>query len=111
MIVKLQGPTSKLQRSSNIQIPKALVKQDLDVEAWCFSGAWSLEFGPLLLPPVFLDDLEHGACIGGFLERLAKFFFVQQLRDVRQRVQMLLELALRHEEQHDQVHRLIVQRL
>ncbi len=45
------------------------------------------------------------------LERLAELFIVQQLGDVRQRVQVFLKLALRHEKQHHQIHRLIIQRL
>ena len=36
---------------------------------------------------------------------------MQQLGDVRQGVQMLLKLALRHEKEHDELHRLVVERI
>ena len=59
--------------------------------------------------PRLADDLEHGVGIGGLFEGLAEFGFVQQLGDVGQGVEVLLELALRHQEEHDQVDRLVVQ--
>ena len=60
---------------------------------------------------VLADYFEHGFGVGGLLEGGAKFGFVQELGDVRQRVEMFLKLALRHEEQHDEVHGLIVERI
>jgi len=60
---------------------------------------------------VLADDREHAFGVGGGFERLAEFGLVQQLRDVGERVEMLLKLSLRHQEEHDQVHRLVVQRV
>lgn len=56
-----------------------------------------------------LDNPKHLVRAVGLLERLAEFFFVKELGDIGQRVEMLLELTLRHEEEHDQVDWLIVQ--
>jgi hypothetical protein len=42
--MKLQTPSSKLQRSTKNQAPK-LVRAALLFGAWNFSGAWSLELG------------------------------------------------------------------
>src|SRR2546423_2808472 len=65
---KLQAPSSKLQRSSKFQAPKARVAISiccLVLGAWCFFGAWSLVLGasdglpedgygpPTSLPPNF----------------------------------------------------------
>src|ERR1051326_6264190 len=49
--MKLQTPTTKLQRSSKVQIPKGSSDAELKLEAWNFSGAWILELGdfPLTL--------------------------------------------------------------
>lgn len=60
---------------------------------------------------LFLDGFEHGLGVGRLVQGLAEFGLVQQLGDVGQRVQVLLKLALRHEEEHHQIHRLIVQRV
>src|SRR5450755_1716940 len=43
---KFQAPTSKLQRSSKLQIPN-FARAVFD--DWCFSGAWCLEFGAFIL--------------------------------------------------------------
>ena len=51
------------------------------------------------------------AGVGGLFEFLAKFLDVKKLGDVGQGVKMFLELALRHQEKHDQIDRLIVQRV
>ena len=53
--------------------------------------------------------LQHGLGVRRLFEGLAEFRFVQQLGDIGQGVEMLLELALRHQEEHDQVDRLVVQ--
>src|SRR5438094_8071016 len=44
---KLQDPRSKIQRSSKSQAPSGPVcaSRILELGAWCFSGAWSLELG------------------------------------------------------------------
>jgi hypothetical protein len=42
---------------------------------------------------------------------IAGILFTEQLGEIGQRVQMLLELALRHEEQHHQIDRFAVQRV
>ena len=73
----------------------------LELEAWC------LELS--LLAPIFLDDFVHGRGIGGFFERLAKFFFVKQLGDAGEGVEVFLELALGNEEKHDEVDGLVVE--
>ena len=61
--------------------------------------------------PVFADDVEHGVGVGGFFEGLAEFGPVQQFRDVGERVEMFLKLALRHEEEHDELDGLVVERV
>src|SRR5438105_4981722 len=51
--LKLQIPSTKLQKSSKHQAPKKLLPPIRKLRAtvpsmfdiWCFSGAWSLEFG------------------------------------------------------------------
>jgi len=48
-----------------------------------------------------------GACSSAW----RKIGFVQEFGDVGQCVKVLLKLALRHEEQHDELHRLIVERV
>ena len=60
-------------------------------------------------PGLSLDDLVHGLGIGSHFERLAKLLSVQQFGDLGQGVQVFLELALRHQEKHHQIHRLVVQ--
>src|SRR6267154_1066013 len=62
-------------------------------------------------PAKFLDDLVHRGGVRRFLQRLAKILLMQQLGDIRERMKMLLKLPLRHQEQHHQVNRLIVQRI
>ena len=66
---------------------------------------------PKLFFPVFADDAQHRVRIGRLFERLAKFGFMKELRDVRQRVEMFLKLTLRNEKKHDEIHRLIVERV
>src|SRR5882724_803846 len=46
-IAKLQIPSSKLQRISKNQISKTQprARNTLELDAWCFSGAWMLELG------------------------------------------------------------------
>src|SRR5436190_14675187 len=65
--MKLQAPSSKLQRSSKSQTSKGTVALRIGIlvfGVWCFSGAWSLVFGasegaeegygpPTSLPPNF----------------------------------------------------------
>ena len=63
------------------------------------------------LLPMLLDDFKHGFGVGGLFEGLTKFGFMQELRDICQRVEMFLELTLRNEEEHDEIHRLIVERV
>ena len=62
-----------------------------------------------LLVPLVPDDLEHAFRIRRLFESLPELGPVQEFGNVRQRMQMLLELALRHKEQHHKVHGLIVQ--
>ena len=57
------------------------------------------------------DDLEHGLGVGGVFERLAEFSLVQKLGDVGERVEVFLKLALGNEEKHDEVDRLVVERI
>src|SRR5687768_14348553 len=56
-----------------------------------------------------LDDLQHRGGVGRLLERGTKIFVVKQLCDIRERMQVFLKLALRHEEEHYQVNRLIIE--
>ena len=62
-----------------------------------------------LFSALIADDLQHFIRVRSLFEGLAKFCPVQQLGDIGQGVKMFLELALRHQEQHDEVDRLIVQ--
>src|ERR1035441_4015917 len=62
-----------------------------------------------LFLPLAPDDLQHGVGVGRLLQGLAKFGFVEELGDIGQGVKVLLKLTLRHEEEHDQLDRLIVQ--
>jgi hypothetical protein len=55
------------------------------------------------------DHLEHGSGIRGLLERLAEFGSVKEFGDVGECVEVLLKLALRDEEKHDEIDRLIVE--
>jgi hypothetical protein len=43
--MKLQIPTSKLQRNFKLQYPKCTACSFLEVGAWNFIGAWMLELG------------------------------------------------------------------
>src|SRR6266446_4320020 len=61
--------------------------------------------------PLALDDQEHRIGIGSLLQRLTKFGLVEEFRNVGQSMKMLLELALRHQKEHDQIDGLIVQRI
>src|SRR5262249_16233765 len=54
-------------------------------------------------------DLKHRVSVRRLLEGLAELGAVEQLGNVGKRVQMLLKLALRDKEKHDQIHRLVVQ--
>src|SRR5215472_11588110 len=60
---------------------------------------------------VLLDDIEHRLGVRGLFERLAEIGFVEELGNVGERVKMLLKLTLRHEEQHDELDRLVVERI
>src|SRR6267142_3875820 len=62
-----------------------------------------------LLVPLVPDDLEHSFSIRRLFESLPELGPVQEFGNVRQRMQMFLELALRHQEEHHKVHGLIVQ--
>ena len=42
-----------------------------------------------------MDDLVHRGGVLGFFQGLAEFLFVKELGDVRESVEMFLELALR----------------
>ena len=63
---------------------------------------------PFALVP---NDLQHGCGVGRLFEGLPELGFVQEFGNIGQGVQMFLELTLRHQEQHHQVNRLIVQRI
>ena len=52
---KHQAPTSRHQRSSNIQAP---IRRGLEIGAWLFSGAWGLVFGAS--PAAFARNLRLG---------------------------------------------------
>src|SRR5438552_12741493 len=49
---KLQASSSKPQKSSKFQSPNMLqgANRYLELGDWCFSGAWSLEFGASSFP-------------------------------------------------------------
>ena len=64
-----------------------------------------------LRTPLPANNLEHALCIGSLFQGLAKFGFVQQLGNIGEGMQMLLELALWHQKEHDQVDGLIIQRI
>ena len=66
--------------------------------------------GERLLLALLTDGLEHRVGIGGLFQGVAEFGFVEELGDVGESMEMFLKLTLRHQEQHDQVHRLIVER-
>jgi hypothetical protein len=70
-----------------------------------------LVFEDELLFALIADYLEHGFGVGGLLERLAEFGAMQQFGDIGEGMEMFLELALRDEEEHDQVNGLIVERV
>ena len=57
------------------------------------------------------NNLEHGIGVGSLFEGLAEIGFVQKLGNIRERVEMFLELPLWHQKQHDEIYRLIVQRI
>src|SRR5207302_4164324 len=62
-----------------------------------------------LFPSLITDNSQHHFGISGLLEGLAKLGPVQQLGDIGQRVQVLLELALRDQKKHHQIHGLIIE--
>src|SRR5438105_4812938 len=49
--MKLQAPSSKLQRNFKLQAPTSRLQKSwmLELGIWCFSGAWSLVLGASLL--------------------------------------------------------------
>src|SRR3954469_11228460 len=61
--------------------------------------------------PLIADDLEHGGGVGCLFEGLAEFGTVKELGDIGKSVKVLLKLALRHEEEHDKINRLVVERV
>ena len=63
------------------------------------------------LLPVFPDDVKHRLGVRRLFERLSEIGLVEKFGDVGQRVKVLLKLALRHQEQHDELYRLIVERI
>ncbi len=60
---------------------------------------------------MFLDDLHHSIGIRRLFEGLTKFFVVKELGDVGEGVEMFLKLTLRNEKEHDEVDRLIIERI
>ena len=64
-----------------------------------------------LLFPELPDDGEHGVGVGGFFEVFAEIGLVQKLGDVGERVEMLLKLTLGNEEDHDELDRLVIERV
>jgi hypothetical protein len=60
---------------------------------------------------VVLDELENGGCIRGLLEGLANVGVLEEFRDAGHGMQVLLELALRHEEKDHEVDRPAVERV
>ncbi len=67
--------------------------------------AWRLLF------PLIFDGLQHRFGVGSLFESLTKFGFVKNLGDVGERVEMFLELTLGNEEKHDEIYRLIIERV
>lgn len=65
----------------------------------------------MLLFPLSFDRLQHRFGIGGLFEGLTEFGFVKNLGDVGEGVEVFLKLTLGNEEKHDEVHRLIVERV
>ncbi len=57
------------------------------------------------------DDFDHGLGVRSLLERLAEFFIMEQLGNIGQGVKVLLELPLGDQKKHDQIDRLIIQRV
>jgi len=55
--MKLQAPSSKLQRSTKPQAPNEFVMVALKFGAWCFSGAWSLVLGILSVALIAMIQL------------------------------------------------------
>ena len=80
-------------------------------DAWGPTGSQgaALTPRPALPFPMLLDDREHGFAVGRLFQGLAKIGAVEEFGDVGERVEVFLELALRHEEEHDEIDRLIVQ--
>lgn len=57
------------------------------------------------------DDAHHGCGIGSLFESVAKFLIVKKLGDIGEGMEMLLELALGNEKEHDEIDRLIIERI
>ena len=64
-----------------------------------------------LLSPLFADNAQHRLGIRRLFQRLPELGFVQKFGDVGKRVEMFLELALWHKEKHDELDRLVVERV
>jgi hypothetical protein len=48
-MIKLQNPSTKLQRKSKLQTPTQFTSAvGLELGIWSFSGAWCLDFGASL---------------------------------------------------------------
>ena len=58
---------------------------------------------------MFANDGQHAVGIGGFFQGFAEIGFVEQFGTVGERVEVFLELALRDEEQHDELHGLVIE--
>jgi len=61
-----------------------------------------------LLARFSLDDLIHVGRIWRGFQGLTEFLFMEELRDLGERVKMFLELALRNQEEHDKIDGLII---
>ena len=64
-----------------------------------------------LLLPLLFDGAQHRFGVGSLFEGLTEFCFVKNLGDVGERVEMFLKLTLGNEEKHDEIDRLIVERV
>ncbi len=64
-----------------------------------------------LFPSLVADNLEHGLGGRGLFEGLAEIGAVKELGNIGEGMEVLLELALRHEKKHHEIHRLIIQRI
>ncbi len=57
------------------------------------------------------DNLQHGCRVGSLFEGLSEFGAVEEFGDVGEGVKVLLKLALGNEEEHDEIHRLVIERI